>query len=175
MGLPWLTPDYFLFLARQQCPVYMIAPAREVPKSVAYPRAEAVAEFGPYFFTSSIAWMWAKAILEKPEEIGMWGVDMSAHAEYADQRPGCHYFIQEAQKRGIKVTVPHESDIMQAPPPYGFCEADPFWIKAESKRVELEARIADERATAAAGERRAAFLEGGLNMLNYVHRTWTGR
>ena len=45
--------------------------------------------------------MLAMAIEQKPEAIGIWGVDMSADEEYSHQRPGCHYFIQRAQELGI--------------------------------------------------------------------------
>lgn len=117
-----------------------------VPKSVRYPKEEMVQKYGPYFFTSSLAWMFAKALEENPDEIGIWGVDMSAATEYASQRPAMHRFIHIARERGIKITVPPQSDLLQPPPLYGFASASRIAQKGESRRAELTRRIAEAEA-----------------------------
>ena len=90
----------------------MIDPPPEIPNALAYPVNDMVEKYGPFFFTSSLSWMFAQALeREGVEEIGLWGVDMSAHEEYGLQRPGCQYFITLAMQRGIKVTIPPESDL----------------------------------------------------------------
>lgn len=164
--------DYLMFMAMFKGPVWMIEKRPEISKSINLDLTLHKKEFGPYFFTSTIAYMLAEAILREPKEIGIFGVDMQASGEYEHQRPGCHYFIQEAERRGIKVTVPPESDIIQPPPFYGFCEADPKWQKMLSKSKELKQRIANAKETARASELHAAKLEGADQMLEYFRRTW---
>ncbi len=77
-----------------------------VPNASVYPEAEMRERFGPFFFTSSIAYMLALAIAQRPKVIGLWGVQMAQAHEYAYQRPGCHYFIQKARDAGIEVRAP---------------------------------------------------------------------
>lgn len=129
------------------CDVWMIQPIPEVPRSIAYPKAEMLERFGPYFFTSSLSWMIAKAIAEGAEEIGLWGVDMSAQEEYAHQRPACHHFITEARRLGIKITVPPQSDLLQPPPLYGYSMQSRMAQKGAARKVELARRVAEAEAT----------------------------
>ena len=57
------------------------------------------------YMTSSVAYMLALAIEENPEEIGVWGVDMTGDNEYMHQRSACEYLLGLAEGRGIKVTT----------------------------------------------------------------------
>lgn len=108
-------PDYL-----QHVPVMMQEKTDEFPYSSAYPKDEMVAEFGPHFFSSSIAFMLALAISKKPETIGLWGVDMLASDEYDYQRPGCFRFIEIARERGIEVYIPPQSGLLITPRLYGY-------------------------------------------------------
>lgn len=76
-------------------------------------------EFCPYMFTSSIAYMLAKAIVDCEandiKQIGIWGVMQSSDNEYVYQRPGIQYFLWEAMQRGIKVVANRESCLFDMP------------------------------------------------------------
>lgn len=80
-----------------------------------FPFWELVREFGPYFFTSSIAYMMAYAIKQNPKVIGLYGVEMSHKSEYHSQRHGCHHFIQVARDRGIEVIAPGSGILTPTP------------------------------------------------------------
>lgn len=170
-------PFYCEFLAAHPC-VQMLEPVSQIPNSAAYPKDEMLAKFGPYFFTSSISWMMAKAIaeLEKSGDaekvIGLFGVDMQGKDEYLDQRAGAHYFICEASRRGIQVIAPNESDILRPSPLYGFCEIDPKWVKHYQREMELKSRAAQAEKEARLKEAEAAFLRGALDNQAYHRRTW---
>lgn len=153
-------------------PVYMIEPAPEVPNSVAYPKDEMLGRFGPWFFASSLSWMFALAIAEGATEIGLWGVDMSATEEWVYQRSGCHYFIHLAKAMGIKVTTPVESDLLRPPPLYGFCEADPMFGKMQVRLQELIGRQADAIRREAAAHDERLFLQGAIDDVHYTMKTW---
>jgi hypothetical protein len=75
--------------------------------------------FCPFQFTSSIAYMLAKAIAdcerERIHQIGIWGVLQASETEYTYQRPGIQYFIWEAHRRGIKVLANRESCLFDMP------------------------------------------------------------
>ena len=84
-----------------------------------YPDAEMKEKFCPFQFTSSIAYMLAKAICDCEEqaipEIGLFGIMQASDGEYVYQRPGIQYFIWEATKRSIKVKAPRESCLFDMP------------------------------------------------------------
>jgi hypothetical protein len=84
-----------------------------------FPYKELIEEFGPYFFTTGqIPWMLAYAITQKPDIIGIWGVE--AWGEYTPQRKDVHHFIQVARDRGIKIEVPENTTLLAKPKLYAF-------------------------------------------------------
>lgn len=109
-----LGPNHYVEWLRT-LPIVYVREAAGLPGEALYPEADMRARFGPYFFTSSIAYMFALAITRKPEMIGLWGVEMATSGEYAGQRPGCHYFTQMARNEGIDVEVPDGCGLL-APP-----------------------------------------------------------
>lgn len=152
--------------------VYMINKVPELPNSLAYPKEEMVARFGPWFFTSTLSWMFALAISQGPEEIALYGVDMSATSEWVYQRSGCHFFIDLAKKLGIKVTTPFESDLLRPPPLYGYCEEDPYNIKMMARKEELQARLNDAIRREAAAHDERLFIQGAIDDIEYTLKTW---
>lgn len=67
---------------------------------------------GERYLTSTIAYMFALAILEGATEIGMFGVDMSVDDdEYRYQRPCLEHWRGVAIGRGINVTLPKKCPI----------------------------------------------------------------
>lgn len=98
---------YVAWLGRQPNVVVRSEKGRAwLPCAEVYPEAEMRRQFGPFFFTSSVAYMMALAIAQKPTAIGLWGVLMVQCHEYAYQRPGCHYFIQKARDASIEIIAP---------------------------------------------------------------------
>lgn len=170
---PLFSAEYLAFLRSATFPVYMDEPHPEVPTFLKFPRDDLLAAFGPFFMTSTIAWMLAFAIhFEGPEEIGLWGIDLAADTEYAYQRPGAHHFISVALHRGIKITVPPESDLMKPPPMYGFAPLDPMTVKAITKTNELAAMRAQAQNEAQAAMCKMAHIEGAIAMNEYWKAIW---
>ena len=111
--------SHLRWLRGQDKPVYVMPEdTGAVPNAESFPRDGLLAEFGPYFFTSTIAWIMAYAITCKPAAIGLWGIDMADRSEYRAQRFGCWHFCQAARDRGIDIVIPPESELSAPPPPY---------------------------------------------------------
>jgi hypothetical protein len=157
---------------KEQAVVYMIERLDRYPGSVVYPKDDMLKMFGPYFFSSSIAWMMALAISKKPEALGLFGIDMTANDEYGFQRPGCQYFIQKAHEAGINVIVPPQSDIAQPAPLYGYKEADRFYRKTFVRREELWTRLAEQEAIMREATRAKIALQGAIEDIDYTLGTW---
>src|SRR3990167_1622444 len=86
-------------------PAYCFEPQAEWPTAVEFPRAEINQNLGRYF-TNSISWMIAHALMEDATELHVYGVDMATGSEYAAQRPSCEYLLGIAVGMGVKVHLP---------------------------------------------------------------------
>jgi hypothetical protein len=146
-------------------PIFLAELRTEVPDGIALPVAEITSTMGRYF-TNSVSWMLATAILVAPEEIGIWGVNMAQDGEYAHQRPSVEFFAGIAFGRGIRLTIPKGSDILKCGSLYGV-ERLPILDKMQVRRAELEKRLS----IAAANEQHWAteklVVQGMLGELKY--------
>lgn len=188
-GQPWFSEGYCEFLRNFPGPVYMAEEVPSVKNCAVIPADDLVAKYGPYWFNSSLSWMFAMAIetilierqecekagLEIPHsKIALYGVDMAASEEYYSQKLGCIRFAEIATEYGIEVGVPPESDLFTPPPLYGVCEVSHEWIKKTARYRELSARrqAAIQRRDQAVMEE--TFLNGALDDLNWSQQTWSG-
>ena len=184
-GKPWFSPEYVSFLQHFRCAVFTGGQVPEIQNHQVYPIERVEAEFSAYFLHSSLSLMVAMAIMkiedyrkahpDEPDDhlIGLWGVDMAANEEYGDQRSGCHFFILEAMRRGIKVYVPPESCLLRPKPVYGISEWDHNYIKATQRAREINQRRGQAEQTAAEAAKSATFLAGAIDNHNYWINTWT--
>lgn len=200
-GQAWFSPEYCQFLRDFKGIVYTGAPVPEIKNHVVYPIDHIEEKFSSYFLHSSLSLMAALAIdtiekvraarlnstlelpfgvdpaeLDKTDDddvIGMWGVDMAAAEEWGHQRPGCHFFILEAMRRGIGIFLPPESDLMRPMPVYGISEWDHNYVKLTCRAREMNSKLASYRAQMTEGEKMALRLEGELAALHYFVNTWT--
>jgi hypothetical protein len=164
---------YIEWLKAQSFPVYM-QDQTLVPRALVFPKDEMVAEFGDSFFTSSFAWMMALAMKMGAAEIALYGIDMASRDEYIRQRPGFFFFKHMAERRGIKVSAPHESDIMQSPALYAYVDSTPFGRKIMARRVEVSGRINGMAQQIDQASRSKTYLEGALEDLDYFESIWGG-
>ena len=168
-GLP-----YIEWLKTLKIPVYM-QNQNYVPNAVVFPMGDMVREFGRDFFTSSFAWMMALAISKGAKEIALFGIDMASRDEYILQRPGFYFFKHIAEQRGIKVSAPHESDIMQPPGLYGFSEVTPFGRKVLAREKELKDRVASLQQQISQMQHSATYLQGAIEDIDYIKSIWLGQ
>lgn len=186
---PWFSPEYIIWISQQRL-VYVGDPdaAAALPNSRMLPWQDLVKKYGHYFFTSTIAWEMALAIemiLETRQqhaaagtfpdvgdEIGLWGVDMSASEEYGYQRAGCQFFCMLAADKGIKITVPNESDLLMPPPLYGIFETNWRAIKLLARQRELNSRLSGAQSRQSQANHETIFLQGALDDVDYQLKTW---
>lgn len=165
---------YIEWLKQQKFPVYM-QDQSFIPHAEVFPKEDMIKEFGKDFFTSSFAWMMAYAIHKGAKEISLYGIDMASRDEYILQRPGFFYFRQVALQRGIKVSAPHESDIMQSPGLYGYSEVTPFGRKILAREQEIKERLAGMRQQRDQLIHNITYLEGAVEDLDYIKSIWLGQ
>lgn len=166
---------YIEWLKKLSCPVYMQEDRMYgVPNAVAYPMKAMVKEFGGDFFTSSFSWMMALAISMGAKEIGLYGVDMASRDEYILQRPGFYFFRHMARVKGVKVTAPNESDIMQSPGLYGFSDVQPFARKLHARKEEVRGRLSQMEQERARLEQNILYLKGADEDIDYILSIWSG-
>ena len=185
---PWFHTDYVNWMAALPCPLYMLEQLPQFPSSVAYPKRDVLnytyghlidpdgvsrpAKFNPNDFGSTLSWMMALAIMQRPDEISLYGVDMAAGEEYGPQKDGCLAMIHVARSVGIKVTVPPQSDLLRPVPLYGFREQDPMFIKLGKRIEELSAQHNNWEATYQDADRKRWYFKGALDDVLHVRQTW---
>src|SRR3990172_3684361 len=188
-GQAWFSQEYCDFIRNYPGPVWMAEPVDGVKNCQTLPVKEMVEKYSPYFFTSSLSWMFAMAIDAIEEEwkeqdnagiprshskIALYGVDMAATEEWMWQRPGCHFFALLAKSKGIEVGVPPESDLLRPPPLYGVCEVSHAWIKQTARRREITQRINEANALIAQKNVEVQCLHGCVDDMNWHQNTWLG-
>ncbi len=109
-----ISPVYEQWLGVQPF-VYMQKVLPEYPGSVAYPLERVQDAFGPYFWTGTVSYMMALAILQEPDVIGLWGFGQCP--EESEQKPSIWHFIVEAERRGIEIVASKE--LLDPPVIYG--------------------------------------------------------
>lgn len=169
---------YIAWLSQLKIPVYM-QDQRYIPHALSLPKDELVQEFGPYYFTSSFSWMMAMAMREMrlqgvSGEIALFGIDMASREEYIIQRPGAYHFFQEGKRRGIKMSAPYESDIMQPPGLYGYSEVTPVGRKLIARKLEIVERLTQMRQQRDQLIHQIVYLEGALEDNDYHASIWGG-
>lgn len=91
-----------------ECPrLYM--QERYVPNATKYPLEDVIDTIGRDYFNSSPAYMFALALHECVDRIGLWGVDLAIDTEYAYQRPNMEWLIGLAEGQGVDVVIPNSA------------------------------------------------------------------
>lgn len=160
--------------------VYVAKEDKRLPHARVYPKKEVFEFFGNYqflesFFQSQVSYMLAFAIMQQPQQIGLWGIDMAAETEYTTQRPGCHYFFIEAEKRGIPIVAPPQSDILEPLPLYAYKEFDPAYWRQKARKAELKKAIEEKTALIEGAQQEIWLKQGALSDIRYSDNTWRAR
>lgn len=166
--------DYMKSLAELNCKVYMQQHWDCIPNSVAYPLEEITKKFGRYF-TNSVSYMIALAILQGYKEIGCWGVDMATGSEYGPQRPSCEFFLGIAAGLGIKITIPDTADLLKTKFLYGFEEREQqIWEKKMSEMLNSmeQRKVAAIQKYEMAKKQTDQYI-GAIEALREVERIWS--
>lgn len=87
--------------------VPLIAPYKyeEIPLSEAFPLDACVKEFGAPYFSNTIGYMIAYALLKGAKEIDLYGINQASSGEYFYEKAGVEYWLGVAIGRGVKVTI----------------------------------------------------------------------
>jgi hypothetical protein len=145
-------PEHVNFLKNCPVPLYMQEHYDDIPPSIRFPHTEIIEWFkglgfiGHRFFTNTISWMTAFAIMLGFKEIHIYGVDMATKTEYAHQKPSCHYFIGIAEALGIKFYLPEECDLLKCGMLYGFESDNQMRVKMKNRKKELTDRAKQHEA-----------------------------
>ena len=118
-------------------PIYMQYWRDDVPNSVAYPLREVCNTFFKNmrrgdakvkYFTSTIAYMFGVALLEKFERIEIYGTEMAAGTEFGEQKACAEFWIGQALGRGVEIYLPPSCLLMYSDL-YGGNEQGEGWLE----------------------------------------------
>jgi len=77
----------------------------EIPLSKPFPLKECVKRFGLAYFSNTIAFMIAYALLNGAKEITLYGINQASSSEYFHERDAVTYWLGIANGMGVKVTI----------------------------------------------------------------------
>jgi hypothetical protein len=187
------------WLASTRIPVYTwpeVVDARpDLSCLVPFPVEDVYARFPVRYFTNSVSWMIAAAMIRlepalaayrngdtsEPPEIAVYGVDMAQGTEYAAQRPSCEFYLGLAMGLGFRITIPATSDLLKSAGNYGRDDAitEPLRVKLVARERELRQKYEQAEAEYQATQQRAAVLrdhlnayKGALDSNDYVLNVW---
>lgn len=138
--LDWLSRDH-----GPNKPIYMLPQfvgRGKFPNAVELPLEALCQRFkrGRYF-TSSIAYMIALAIMDGYASIGLYGIDLASDTEYGDQRPCAEYYTGVADGMGLDVFIAPESAMCKGGHLYGFEKPlgeDPMFAAVRAHQANLK-------------------------------------
>lgn len=123
----------------------------DTPNATEYPLAAVLQAFPDGYFTNTISYMIALALLEGATDIGLWGIDMAltgdpskpASNEYSLQRPSVEFYLGIAAGKGVNVHLPPETTLLKCRKLYGFDgpEDDEQNRAAQAKVIELKQKL----------------------------------
>lgn len=161
------------WLSKTSIPVYLRPQDMDVfpvPNAVPFPIEAVVQHFGSRYFTNSVSYMIALAIMLEYKEIGVWGVDMAVdhvlNNEYSHQRPSCEYWLGLAAGAGIRIYLPEGSDLLVSSHMYGFEDDTVIRTKLEARLKELAARKEGIKQQSAQLDAQGKQLFAGINQLD---------
>jgi len=97
-------------------PVYTLGKYEELKNNVQYPMEEVIKEFNIAYFLTNISYMLALAIMQKPKDLYLFGVDMDfgTGREYMQNEKGClEFWLGMAVGRKIQFHLSKGSTLMR--------------------------------------------------------------
>lgn len=138
--IDWLISDRKCNYNKYKCPVF-VRDLDEVNGLIDYPvdfckeKNKIFKILKREYFTSTVSWMLAHAIIQGYTEITIMQIHLSHESEYFYERPCIEYWIGRAEERGIKVNIPEDSEILNGHYLYGFEKQPISWQKIRSKKL----------------------------------------
>ncbi len=109
-------PSAINWYRTQEKVIYLQQAQPDIPCSATFPR-QAVQDYFSIngepnkFFTCSVSWQLAFAIMEGFERIELWGFELRRDHQYDWERPCFFYWIEQARTRGVEVYLPPDVEV----------------------------------------------------------------
>lgn len=155
-------------------PIYFLKDEPDIPAGVKYPLPDVLAwcekeGLFPYF-SNSISYMIALALMDGYKTIGVWGVDMAAGGEYQQERPSVEYWLGVA-KRYAEIVLPKECELLKARL-YGYESDSQFVAKAKARHQELLTNHNRAVQQSREAELAASYFRGAYEDCQYFINNW---
>ncbi|MFW6089912.1 MAG: hypothetical protein ACODAB_09170 [Gemmatimonadota bacterium] len=161
---------YTEWLARQDKPVYVHPEEPAKADGIPFPVDEVLRDVPRRYFTNTVSWMIGYALLQEPETIGLWGVNMELASEYGEQRPSCEYLVGIAEGRGVEVVIPETASLLAARRLYAFDPPDSMLAKMAERADALRQQKAEVDRERRELDTKSAVLAGGIEIADLVLR-----
>ena len=160
----------------QNKPIFMQGNYPQIPLSKKFPMDQVLAMVNSdrlkRYFTSTIAYMIALAVLLKYKNIELYGVHMASDEEYGDQRQACESWLAFADARGATVYIPDQSQIWRNPFLYGYEQASNTLIKVRNFKSALVNGLENCKRELEQAKQSYYEQQGGLKVIKRLESTF---
>lgn len=143
----------------------------QTPEATKYDFHKKLEKYGPHF-GCSVSWLIADAIDEGADQIGIWGVNMAAETEYANQKPSASFMLGWARAQGIQVTIPSSSELLSFAYQYGFEDEPRFLQNMAQRRAEIQAQYDAHKNNFESSRMGMYGAERELALLKSIEQNW---
>lgn len=126
-------------------PTYMVEHHPELPSSVQYPITDVIESVGLDYFTSTVAFEVAYAVMQGFTEIALYGIDLIVGTEYDVQKANLEFHLGLAHGRGVKVVIPPQSALLTQSHRYGYQKEPDFGPLRLGEVTSRIDRLTDQR------------------------------
>lgn len=159
--------DYFQYLKDAGDKLIIGHACADYPEAKMYPKEEIYKIFPDKYFNNQISLMLAFAIMQLPDQIGIWGIDMVGQDDYEHQRSCVEHYIGIAKGMGIAFTFPPETPL---------CRGQRVYALEDSKfSREMVGRLKETREAISAAKNAAnnlIMLEAQERLLVDLAKRW---
>ncbi len=100
----WTKEEFLNRINARDVPYISSIPNPEIERCEPYPFKEVVNKFSKPYFTNTICYMIAYALLKGVRDIELWGVAQMGANEYLSERAGVEFWIGLAAGMGVKIS-----------------------------------------------------------------------
>ncbi len=159
------SPAYWEQLKTMGPKLWVASEHPELPEANVFPKEQIMDAYGQYF-TNTVSWLTAHAMLQNYTTIGIWGVTMATRGEYGHQRPSCEYFLGRLEGMGCRLILPEESDLLKTRRLYGFDDVgDRMSVRNANRLADLKERASQQSAAHENAKTQCMMLVGELQCL----------
>ena len=166
-----IEPDHIEWVKSCGKPTFMVEQYTDIPTAVRFPHETVEQSFPRHYWTSTIAWQVAYALVMEYTEIHIYGVEMTCESErgepseYGYQRSCLEYWLGLAEGRGVQVVLPERCETLRTVTGWRYGYDQPPQMQGPINEVFLRTQLDSISQAQQQHHNNVLLLQGGRNVV----------